>query len=236
MIQQTDPFIIEDITQLSIEDLKKWELDDLLVYINEIKDKNTIIIYLINIIKQVGAESNLLKYLHKFESLSDLKNQLNLIWRMIEENYLPLDDILTDEIYKMTKEIGRLSYTDLIKINLLETSNKKVDYDTSKSKYIDSKEHMDLLSAKICKLYTQTNCIRKNQKEAKEEFKEVLIELKSTPQVGTNIGLGDMFERYMIDTGTRAGLIDPREANKKLRDINNAKVTRFHEKQEKGES
>ena len=34
-------------------------LDDILGYINEIKDKDTVIIYLINIVKQIGAESTL---------------------------------------------------------------------------------------------------------------------------------------------------------------------------------
>lgn len=221
-----------DITKLSVEDLKKIATDELLTYIDEHEDKNKIIIYLIKIIQQNSVHSNkIVAYRSTFIKLEDLENKLTLIHKVITDNYLGYNSILANKLRDMEKKLLSLRYTDLREINKLEKEDKKLEYQVSLDLYNRINREMRLLFADICELYTNSIQERDEQKRAREDYIEVLLRLRSTPELNTNVNIGGTFEEFMLETARRAKLLNDEDL--KLREINEMKAQKFYEEQEK---
>jgi hypothetical protein len=206
MAKQTEQFTVEDITKLSIEDIKKMKLDDLLIYINEIKDKNTVIIYLLKIIKynkdNHDLNTELVKYRKKYRETPNLEDKWDLIYGFIDLNKIFLDEKLNNKKTEIEEKKRNLRHSDLNEIKGLE-KNKKVEYETS--------------------------AIREGQKIAKEDCIDMLVELSKTPQLNTNVNIGNIFEDFMKKAGIRAGYISAKDLE--MREINEAKAKEFNEYQ-----
>lgn len=224
-----------DITKLSLDELKGMELDDVLVYINEIKDKKTVIIYFFKIIKQIidsnDLNTKLIQYRKKYRESEDLEEKLDLIYGIIEKNNLLLDDQLNTTKIDLEKKLERLTHSNLNGINELAKLNKKIDYETALKEYKSLKEEIRLFFSKICTLYTNTIQLLDERKRAREDYIEVLLRLRATPELNTNVGIGNTFEEFMIKTGKRAGLLS--EEDLKMREINEKKAQEFYEEQKK---
>lgn len=234
MAKQTEQFTVEDITKLSIEDIKKMKLDDLLIYINEIKDKNTVIIYLLKIIKynkdNHDLNTELVKYRKKYRETPNLEDKWDLIYGFIDLNKIFLDEKLNNKKTEIEEKKRNLRHSDLNEIKGLE-KNKKVEYETSLQNFKSLIKETDLFSDELGISYTNRNAIREGQKTAKEDCIDMLVELSKTPQLNTNVNIGNIFEDFMKKAGIRAGYISAKDLE--MREINEAKAKEFNEYQEK---
>lgn len=251
--KETDQFIIEDITQLSIEDLKKWEMDDLLIYINEIEDKKTVIIYFLKIIKQIinstDLNAKLIQYRKKYRESNDLEDRLDLIYGLIEQNYLLLDDTLKSHKMDLEKKLERTKYTDLDKINELEVK-KKIEYETSLSQYTSLKEEIRLFFGEICDVLSNTLQVRFEEDGAFNKYMAMYAEARNTPELTSNTwltnALDNAYQKYAIESGmiTKEESEKQREMAMKIQAMtqamNEQKAKEFYEatkilKKQKGE-
>jgi hypothetical protein len=178
MAKQTEQFTVEDITKLSIEDIKKMKLDDLLIYINEIKDKNTVIIYLLKIIKynkdNHDLNTELVKYRKKYRETPNLEDKWDLIYGFIDLNKIFLDEKLNNKKTEIEEKKRNLRHSDLNEIKGLE-KNKKVEYETSLQNFKSLIKETDLFSDELGISYTNRNAIREGQKIAKEDCIDMLL-------------------------------------------------------------
>lgn len=241
--KQNDQIIIEDITQLSIEDLKKWEMDDLLIYINEIEDKKTVIIYFLKIIKQIinstDLNAKLIQYRKKYRESNDLEDRLDLIYGLIEQNYLLLDDTLKSHKMDLEKKLERTKYTDLDQINDLDNKNKKIDYETSLNQYTSLKEEIRLFFGEICDVLSNTLQVRFEEDGAFNKYMAMYAEARNTPELTsqqwlTN-ALDNAYQKYAIESGmiTKEESEEQREMAMKIQAMtqamNEQKAKEFYE-------
>lgn len=224
-----------DITKLNIEDIIKMDLDDVLIYINEVEDKNTVIICFFNIIKQMTDNSdsnfNIIKYRKTYRKIIDLEDKLDLIYEIIEQNNLPLYNELNDKKNEIEKKLERLQYSNLDDIKKLKDIDENVLYETSLRNFNLLKEEIRLFFGKLCSLYTNVIQEKNKQKRAREDYIEILLKLRDTPILNTNVNVGSTFEEYMLEAAKRAGLVDRKDLE--MRETNELKSKKFYDEQEK---
>jgi len=229
-----------DITKLSVEDLKQMNLDDILVYINEVKDPKEINIFLIKIIKQLKeitdeSDSNhsLTKFRSSFRDITDLEAKLDEIYSFIEENYLLLDLELDVIKNRIEIKLERLRFTDLIKIKELNDKGQKIPYETALREYNSAKEVIRDFFSKICTLYTNTMQELDDQRRALEDSIILLNRLEEHPEFVSAVNMGTPIEQQMQELLRRARLLDREKTLEKTRNINAEKGKVFREETEK---
>lgn len=228
-----------DITQMSVEELKQLGLNDLLVYIDEVQDSKTVIVYLFKIIKQITnkheeieEDSNhiLAEFRKRFRNTNDLQEKLDEIYNLIEDNNLLLDFELEPIKNSIEIEIDRLNYKNLKEIDKLEEQGLNIPYNTAKEQYNDVKEHLTNLSSKICDLYVSVRQDLEDQNRALGNSVRLLQEINDTPNVATGVNMGNPLEQQVQDWLTKANMINRENIQRKR---NEEKAKEFYEKQEK---
>ncbi|MFX0188736.1 MAG: hypothetical protein ACFE8A_13480 [Candidatus Hodarchaeota archaeon] len=223
-----------DITKMSLEELKKIDLNDILVYINELEDTKTVIIYFFNIIKQMSDESNsdytLAKIRKRFRETNNLEEKLDEIYCLIEQNKLFLDlelDTLKDEI---ESELGHLKYQKLTEIETLDEKGEEIEYKTELREYNNVKEQIREFFSKISTLYLDTLEKRDDQNRALEDIIKLLKELQATPQMSHGFDMGNPITQQLKELFERANKI---KREKNLQKRNKEKANRFYEEQKR---
>ncbi|MFX1478397.1 MAG: hypothetical protein ACFFCI_09710 [Promethearchaeota archaeon] len=223
-----------DITKMSLEELKKIDLKDILVYINELEDTKTVIIYFFNIIKQITDESNsnnkLVNIRKRFRETNDLEEKLDEIYGLIDQNKLLLDLELDSVKEEIESELRYLKYRKLTQIEDLNEKKQKIDYETELREYNNVKGMIRDFFGKICTLYLNTMQERDDQRRALEDSIELLLRLQSTPQIGQQFNMGSPYEQLLQKLLKRAGQI---KRDEKLQKRNKEKAKRFYEEQKK---
>lgn len=226
-----------DITKLSVEDLKQMDLNDILVYINEMEDTRTVIIYFFKIIKQMSDQSdsnhNLVNIRKKFRATNNLEEKMDEIYSLIGQEKLSLDRELELIKEDIESELGNLKYGDLKDIKDLKEKKQEIDYRTETREYNNVKNKIRAFFNKIYTLYLNTMQERDEEKRGMDNAITLLLELQRTPAVGTGIDMGSVYEDLIQQLEEKAGLLKKNKNLKKLQERNKEKAKKFYEKQER---
>lgn len=193
------------------------------------------------------VDDTLISYRQRFREYTDLEDKLDLIYKIIEQSYLLLDEELNNEKNKFELKLERLENTNLTLIEDLEVKEKQIDYQTQLSKYRSLKEEIRLFFGKICSLYTNTMQERNKEDRAFKRYMSMYAEARNTPELSTQTWLTNALDDAYLREAIGAGLIDRKQADAlqkqamEIRMLNEQKAKQFYEyteqlKKEKGEN
>jgi len=237
MVKKKDNHVEVDITQLSVDELSQMNLDDILVYINEV-DPERIKIYLIKIIKQIkqitdksdsDSDHKLTKFRKRFRDANDLEEQFDEIYGLVEETKLFLNETLDKNKNEIELKLGRLKHKKLKEIEELQEKEQEIDYQTELIDYNEAKEDIITFFSKICTLYLNTMQETEDQERALNDLLRLLNGLDENPQFVSATNMGNAVEQKLQELSSRSKFNE----RDKMRKINAEKGKVFREETEK---
>jgi hypothetical protein len=226
-------FKLEDLKDLSIEEIKNLELEDFLVYIQEFDNKKTQIL-IINLFKRVKQltnnryeNANVSQIRNDFYNTKDLRKRANIIHEFITQKIIniPCDDDLNEDLGRIDQKIDRLDFATL------EEAKETLDPKTPRYKTFREDTFIPL-QLEIVKVFNKVRGYfveDRSKKKKRDEYQRKLERLYETAfkakAEGLNVedGVGTHLEQGFEKAAQGAGLKTKQLANANKKKIEKAR-------------